>query len=77
MLHKWVQKWLKVMLLHKMLDNSIFSVFLTSFLSNSEKVTFLKGVAGLCADTVVGFLYQTQLHFQGGREGGLSKYEYF
>ena len=26
-LHKWVQKWLKVMMFHKMLDNSPFSEF--------------------------------------------------
>ena len=44
-MHKWVQKWLKVMIFHKMLDNSPFSEFLTSFLSHfqtsQKKVTYI------------------------------------
>ena len=32
----WVKKWLKVMLFHKMSDNYLFSLFLTSFLSHFE-----------------------------------------
>ena len=37
MLNKLVQKWLKVILSHKMLDNSLFFLYLTSFLAHFEK----------------------------------------
>ena len=36
MLDKLVQKWLKLISFHKMLDNSLFSLILTSFLAHFE-----------------------------------------